>query len=224
MAGVEENNVALLDEPPVISAGPDVRLGHRYDHRCGAEAADRAGLAGGTGGRNGTAGAPRRDGDLPVAARRRHLGHRNSGGVGLRHHQLCVVDRYWPRGHADFGHSFAVQADVAQFDQPFRRGDDAVCGGLRGNVSTAAHGPSVAGLLDVPVPELDGSVAAVPQSAGVGRVRGFDVRDDFGGVLVCGPGAGLRHHARRSDAIRWREGLRHAVAGLARVGAALDAV
>ena len=46
------------------------------------------------------------------------------GRVGIRHHQLRVVDRYRPRGHADLGDSAAVQADVAQLDQPLRRGDD----------------------------------------------------------------------------------------------------
>ena len=50
-------------------------------------------------------------------------------------------------------------------------------------------GPSVAGVLAVPVSQQHGGVAAVPQPAGVGRVRGFDVRDDFAGVLVRRPGS-----------------------------------
>ena len=34
-------------------------------------------------------------------------------GVGICDHQLCLVDRYWTRWHADFGDSVAVQAAVA---------------------------------------------------------------------------------------------------------------
>ena len=37
--------------------------------------------------------------------------------------------------------------------------------------------PSLAGLLAVPLSEHHGRVAAVPQPAGVGRLRGFDLRD-----------------------------------------------
>jgi len=42
-------------------------------------------------------------------------------------------------------------------------------------------------LLVVPLAELDGHVAAVPLSAGRGRVRGFDLRDGFHLVLVRRP-------------------------------------
>ena len=64
----------------------------------------------------------------------------------------------------------------------------------------ASPGPPLAVLLAVPVPRHHGRVAAVPQPAGVGRVRGFDLRHHLGGVLVCRPGAGFRHHARASAA------------------------
>jgi hypothetical protein len=36
-------------------------------------------------------------------------------GVGI-----CLVDRYRPRGHADLGDPAALQAAVAQLDQPLR--------------------------------------------------------------------------------------------------------
>ena len=86
-------------------------------------------------------------------------------------------------------------------------------------------GPSVAGdLLAVPVSEHDERVAAVPFAAGVGRVRGFDVRDDLGGLLVHRHDSGLRHAARpREDAVR-RVLLRHLLAGLAWIDPALDPV
>jgi hypothetical protein len=58
----------------------------------------------------------------------------------------------------------------------------------------------------------------------VGRLRGFDVRDDLGCVLVHGHDSRLRHAARpgsnrssRSTSTGW-------FAGLARLGAALDAL
>ncbi len=40
------------------------------------------------------------------------------------------------------------------------------------------------GVLAVSLSQFDGGVAAVPQSAGVGRVCGFYIRDDFIAVLV----------------------------------------
>jgi Ni/Fe-hydrogenase subunit HybB-like protein len=33
----------------------------------------------------------------------RHLGHQHPSGLGLRHHQLRLVDRHRPRRHADLG-------------------------------------------------------------------------------------------------------------------------
>ncbi len=55
----------------------------------------------------------RRDrGDVAGAEGRRNLGHHDSGRVGICDHQLRVVDRYRPCGHADLGDSAAVQADA----------------------------------------------------------------------------------------------------------------
>ena len=52
-------------------------------------------------------------------------------GWGVRHHQLRLVDRHRPRRHADLGDPAAVPAEVAHVDQPLRRGDDAVRRRLR---------------------------------------------------------------------------------------------
>ena len=155
---------------------------------------------------------------------RRHLGHHDSGGVGLRDYQLCVVDRYRPCRDADLGDSASVQAGLAQLDQPFRRGDDDFRGGLRRPVPADPRRTSVAGILAVPVSKHDELLAAVPLAAAVGRVRGFNVRDHLGGVLVH------RNDSRPGDAARpvavevravllWAAG-----GGLARFGAALGAV
>jgi hypothetical protein len=78
--------------------------------------------------------------DVAVPEGRRHLGRHDSRRVGIRDHQLRVVDRYRPRGHADLGDPAAVQADVAQLDQPLRRGDDDLRGGLRGHVPADPRG------------------------------------------------------------------------------------
>ena len=51
-----------------------------------------------------------------------------------------------------------------------------------------------------PYPEHDDAVAAVPQPADLGRVRGFDVRHGFGAILVC------RLDSRPGDPARPRDG------------------
>ena len=68
---------------------------------------------------------------LPRADGRRHLGHQHPGRLGIRHHQLRLVDRHRPRRHADLGDPAAAAPDVADLDQPLRRGDDALRRGLR---------------------------------------------------------------------------------------------
>ena len=63
------------------------------------------------------------------------LGHQHSDRLGLRDRELRVVDWYRPRGHADFGDFVFVEPEVADLDQPVRRGNDAVRGGLRRDCS-----------------------------------------------------------------------------------------
>ncbi len=148
-------------------------------------------------------------------------GDQHSGRLGIRDHQLRLVDRYRPRRHADFGDFVFVEPEVAHIDQPFRRSDDAVRGRLRGLVSADPHRASVDGVLHVPVPEYDGALAAIPQPADMGRVRGFDVRHGFGAVLVCRFDSRPRDAARSRDRQAEADHLRHARAGLARFGASL---
>ena len=92
---------------------------------------------------------------------RRHLGHQRPGRLGLRHHQLRLVDRHRPRRHADLGDPAAAAAGLAHLDQPLRRGDDALRGGLRGHLPDLPHRPAVARATGCcPYPEHDGPVAA----------------------------------------------------------------
>ena len=68
-----------------------------------------------------------------------------------------------------------------------------------------AHGPAVVLLLAVPVPEHDGAVAAVPQPAGLGRVRGLDLRHGVAAVLVRRPDPRPGHAARPLAASRFAQ-------------------
>ena len=88
-----------------------------------------------------------------------------------------------------------------------------------GHVPAAAPGPAVVVLLAAAVPEHDGPVAAVPQPAGVGRVRGQHVCDVsllFWYVGLIPDLATLRDRAQHRSA---QDRLRHSRDGLARIGA-----
>ena len=50
----------------------------------------------------------RRGGHLAAAQGHRHLGRQHPGRLGLRDHQLRLVDRHRPRRHADLGHPAAA--------------------------------------------------------------------------------------------------------------------
>jgi hypothetical protein len=75
-----------------------------------------------------------------------------------------------------------------------------------------------------PYPNTMGTMAAVPQSADLGRVRGVDLRNRLGAVLVCGPRARSRHAARSREVADCPAHLRHGGSRLARIGEALAAV
>jgi hypothetical protein len=125
-------------------------------------------------------------------------------------------------GHADLRHPAAVPAGLAHVDQPLRRGDDlfaVACAAIFPLFHTGR--PWLAAYWLLPYPEHHGAVAAVPQPAHLGRVRGHHLRDGLDRVLV------RRHDARHGDDARpgrlvgQAQGLRHPVARLARVGPSL---
>ena len=133
--------------------------------------------------------------NLSLLSRCRNLGNQYPQCMGICDHQLRLVGGNRPRGHAHFRHSAAAEPEMAQLDQPVRRGHDSVRRGLRGHVPLAASGPRLDFLLALPVPECDGHPAAVSQPAGVGRVRGIHLRDCFAAVLVYRLGARSGHAA-----------------------------
>ena len=49
-----------------------------------------------------------------------------------------------------------------------------------------SYGPAVVRVLDVPVSQRDGNLAAIPQPAHLGRFRCFDLRHGLPALLVCG--------------------------------------
>ena len=151
----------------------------------------------------------------------RDLGRQPAGRLGICDCQFRLVDRNRPRGHADLGDPAAAAAEMADFDQSLRRSHDAVRGLLRGALSDPAPGPSLAGLLAVSVPEHDVALAAVPQPAHLGRVRGVDVRHGVAAVLVRRIDSRSGHASRPVDAPDAAVHLRHAGDGLARLGAPL---
>ena len=156
----------------------------------------------------------------------RHLGQQRPGRLGVRHHQLRLVDRHRPRRHADLGDPAAVPAAVAHVDQPLRRGDDALRRRLRGDVPAAPHRPAVAGgLLAVPVSRTRwacGRSSAARSSGTCSRCRPTArCRRCSGSPGSCPT---WRRCATAPQSKVGADDLRHAGARLARLGAALAAL
>ena len=206
-------------------AGSYVRVGHEQDHVGRADQVPALRLGGHARDRVPVPESAARLGRLPVPQGRRHLGQQRSGRLGVRHHQLRLVDRHRPRRHAHLGHPAAAQAGLADVDQPLRRGDDALRRRLRADVPADSHRPAVArGLLADAVSQRHGHLAAVPQPAHLGRVRGQHLRHRLAALLVH------RAHPRSGDDARpgqeqdHQVHLRRAGARLARLGAPLAAL
>ena len=123
---------------------------------------------------------------LPGGEGHRDLGHQHPHWLGLRHRQFRLVDRHRARGNADLRHSAVAAAIVAEFDQPVCRSHDAVCGGGCRNFSADPHRAPVACVLAVSVSQHDELLAAIPQPAALGCVRGLDLLHDLAAVLVRG--------------------------------------
>src|SRR5262249_9212344 len=95
---------------------------------------------------------------------------------------------------------------------------------LRRAVPALTHGPAVVLLLAVPLPQHDAAVAAVPQPARLGRVRGVDLLHRVALVLVHRPDPGPGDAARPLAEPAGPGRLRRAGDGLARLGPALAAL
>ena len=133
---------------------------------------------------------------LPDRHGHRRLGQQQPRGLGLRHHQLRLLDRHRPRRHADLGHPVPLPPEVADRHQPLRRGDDDLRGDLRRPVPGDSRGPAVVRLLAGPVSEPDVGLAELPQPAAVGRVRREHLLHGVAAVLVPGHDSRPGHAAR----------------------------
>ena len=176
-------------ETPIIGPGHTLRHGHRQDQLDRPDRGPQEGLAG----RASRVSFALRACCFMVAVTYLFakgvgdLGHQRPGDVGLRDRQLRLVDRHRPRRDADLGDPAAAAAGVADLDQPVRRGDDALRRRLRRHVPAPPPGPPLGLLLADAVPEHDGAVAPVAQPAGLGRLRGVDLRHGLAAVLVRRP-------------------------------------
>ncbi len=146
-----------------------------------------------------------------VLERHRRLGHQQPGRLGLRHHELRLLDRYRPRRHADLAPILFL------FRQKWRtainRSAEAMtifavmCAGLFPLLHT---GRPVVRLLDLPVlPTTWAAVAELPSPARVGRVRGQHLLHHLGAVLVHGHGSRPRDVPRSRDEQPRATRLRH---------------
>ena len=203
------------------SGRPRSEFRDRENQRPGAHAADGPGLAGLPGlqpclgvrvpGRRG----------LPAFCRRGHLGHPNPQRLELRHHRLRVVDRDRPCGHADLGLSPADAPEMADLDQPHRRGHDHLRRDVRGTVSPPAPRPAVVLLLAGAVSQHHGPLAPVPQRPDLGRICREHLLHRLAVVLVHGHDPRPGHAPRPGHGPPGPDRLRPAGPGLAELGPAL---
>src|SRR5579864_3593623 len=150
------------------------------------------------------------------------LGRKHSCRLGLCDCELRMVDWYRACRYVDFRDPPAPASEVAHVHQPYRRSDDHIRSALRGHVSRAPPGTSVARLLAVPVSQYDVVLAAVSQSLSVGRIRGLHLSDCFAVVLVRRTHPGFGHIARPGPHEAEAGRLRLPGHGLARFRRALE--
>ena len=83
----------------------------------------------------------------PGFHRRRCLGKHQPRHVGLADRELRVLDRYRPRRNPDFRDSFPHQTELADLDQPRRRGHDDLRGDVRRHFPGLPRRPRVVRLV-----------------------------------------------------------------------------
>ena len=101
---------------------------------------------------------------------RRRLGRQQPGRLGLRDRQLRVLGRYRPRRNADLRDPLPVPSEVANGDQPVRRGDDDLRRHLcRGLFPGHSRRPRLGRLLALPLSRtrwLDVAATSAARSSG----------------------------------------------------------
>ena len=129
--------------------------------------------------------------------RHRHLGPEPDGRVGVRHHELRLLDRHRPRRHADLGDSVPAAAALAHVGQPGGGSDDAVRGDVRRPLSADPHGPAVDVLLDAALSERPRfALGELQVAARLGLLRDQHVFHDLRDLLVRRADSRSRDHSR----------------------------
>ena len=195
---------------PIASAGilPPQPTGgdHRADHRDPAASARRRAAGGSASSLSAARGRPvRRLDRLAVLRGRRHLGHQHPGQLGPGRSQLRLVDRHGQRRHPDLG---AAAGARPRWRNSLNRFAEAM---------TRVRRRSAPGIYPIihlgrpwffywlfPYPNAMDALAAVPQPAGVGRLRGADLPDRLGAVLVHRPDPRPRQRCATARARAWR--------------------
>ena len=142
--------------------------------------------------------------DLPGLQGPRHRGLQAPGVLGRLHRHVRVLGRHRARRHADLGDPLPVPREVAQRDQPQRRGDDGVRGAHRGAVPRHPRRPDLEVLLHPAVPEPARAVGELQEPAALGHVRDHDLRDDVDPVPLRRPDPRPRDRARPLDRLAQR--------------------
>ena len=152
--------------------------------------------------------------DLPGLQGPRHRRLRAPDLLGRLHRHLRVLGRHRARRHADLGDPLPVPREVAQRDQPQRRGDDDLRGAHRGAVPRHPRRPDLEVVLHPAVSEPARAVGELQEPAALGHLRDHHLRDDLDGLPLRRPDPGPRDRARPLDRLAPRA-LRGALARLA---------
>src|SRR5262249_20640889 len=117
-----------------------------------------------------------------------------------------------------------AQAEMADLDQPFRRGHDALRRGLCRPLPAVTPGPAVVLLLAAALPRHHDALATVSQPAYLGRVCRTDLLHRLAHVLVRRPDPRPGNIARPGQELAGTGHLRRAGDGMAWLGPALEAL
>ena len=146
----------------------------------------------------------------------RHLGTEQDRGLGVRHHQLCLLGRHRTCRNTDFCRPVSVPTEMANGRQSVGRSHDTLRRHVCRNLPADSHGTSVAGVLDDALSEHTWIIVGEFQiPAAVGRVCDLDVSSDLRCLLVRRSDPRHGHHSR---SIKTRTPTANHVDSVARLG------
>ena len=152
----------------------------------------------------------------------RRVGPQLPGVLGLRHHQLRLLDRHQPRGHADLRDSASHQCHLAPPGHSLRRGHHRLLRSDRRHHSALPHRPPVARFLDDPLSQRTPYLAQLPLAARLGLLRHLHLPHRQHHLPVSADDSGFRRRARRRHRLA-QEDLSRPGAGMAGHAAAMAA-